>query len=267
MKIILAHGVLGFGVLGPLEYFNGVAAYLEKTFFPDVKVATAHVNPVGSVAERADALARFIVHEAGDERLCVFAHSMGGLDVRFALSKNLFGVAAHVRTVVMIGTPHLGSPVADAIASGNPAALQNIPAPIRVELQLNQRALHDLTTSVATKADAAMADAPSIPGVPPINYVHVAGDLAAKGANASGVFRAVKTFFGVNVVSDGVVTMTSASTRHGKPQPVIVWPTDHAFEVGWDLDAPQPVGVFSLPNPLADRSHLARYEDLVRRCA
>jgi hypothetical protein len=74
----------------------------------------------------------------------------------------------------------------------------------------------------------------------------------------------------VNQVSDGVMTMTSAATRHGKPQKpqdVIVWPTDHAFEVGWNLDAPQPVGMLGLPNPLADRSHLARYEDLVKRCS
>jgi alpha-beta hydrolase superfamily lysophospholipase len=165
-------GVLGFSVLGPVEYFNGVVAHLENTFFPNVKVATAHVNPVGSVAERADALARFIVHVAGNERVCIFAHSMGGLDVRFAFSNNLFRVAEHIRTVVMIGTPHLGSPVADAIEKGDPAVLRDIPLPIRVELGISQRALHDLTTAQATKADAAMDD------VPGINYVHVAGDMA-----------------------------------------------------------------------------------------
>src|SRR4051794_28528092 len=116
MKIILAHGVLGFGVLGPLEYFNGVAAHIEKTF-PDVKVATAHVNPVGSVADRAESLAEFIAHEAAGGPVCVFAHSMGGLDTRFALSNNRFGVCNHIATLVTIGTPHLGSPVADAIES------------------------------------------------------------------------------------------------------------------------------------------------------
>src|SRR5229473_1552431 len=101
MKIILAHGVLGFGVLGPLEYFNGVAAHLAT--LPGVKVATAHVNPIGSVAGRADTLAKFIVQEAAGERVCVFAHSMGGLDARFALSNNLSAVADRVATLVTIG--------------------------------------------------------------------------------------------------------------------------------------------------------------------
>lgn len=256
MKIILAHGVMGFGVLGPLEYFNGVAAHLEKTF-PGLKVATAHVNPIGSVADRAGALAEFIVHEAAKERVCVFAHSMGGLDARFALSNNLSGVAGHVATLVTIGTPHLGSPVADAIQSGKAPALH---APIRAELQLNQAALHDLTTAVATKADAAMAD------VPGIQYLHVAGDMTQEGAHASFAMRSIAALAGLNEANDGVVTEKSATTRCGKEQPAIIWPTDHAGEIGWNLNTLQPVRMIGLPNPLADRSHLLRYEDLVRRC-
>jgi hypothetical protein len=122
---------------------------------------------------------------------------------------------------------------------------------VSTSAQLNQAALPDLTTTEATKADAAMDD---IPGV---NYVHVAGDMTREGAHRSHAFRAIDTF--------GVVTMTSAVTRHGKRQPAI-WPTDHAGEIGWNRDALQPGRVLGLPNPLADRSHLARYEELVSRC-
>lgn len=256
MKIILAHGVLGFRVLGPLEYFNGVAAHLATL---GVKVATAQVNPIGSVAERAATLAEFIVHEAAGERVCVFAHSMGGLDARFALSNNVLDVARHVATLVTIGTPHLGSPVADAIQNGKADVLH-----VRVELKLNQAALHDLTTAVATKADLAMAD------VEGINYLAVAGDMTQEGAHSSFAMRTIAALGGLNEPNDGVVTVKSATTRCGKEQPkkqpAIIWPTDHAGEVGWDLDTLQPVRVIGVKNPLADRSHLERYEDLVRRC-
>ena len=253
MRIVLAHGVLGFSAIGQIEYFNGVAAHLETL---GVAVATAVVNPVGNVAERAAALAEFIVTESRGERVHVFAHSMGGLDARHALSQ-IAGVAAHVATLVTIGTPHLGSPVADAIESGNPAALQHMPWPM---LQINQRALHDLTTAVATAADDAAHD------VPGIVYAHVVGDVLHPHARCSAAFRGVQAFFGVHEPNDGVVTVRSARTRRGQLREAIVWPSDHAAEVGWDLDVPQPARVFGVPNPLADTSHLTRYEDLVRRC-
>jgi triacylglycerol lipase len=259
MKILLAHGVLGFGVLGPFEYFNGIAHGLEKSF-PGVKVATAQVNPIGSVAERAAHLAQQIVAVAGGEKIHIFAHSMGGLDTRFALSNNLSGAAAHVSRVVMIGTPHLGSQVADAIENGDPAALRELPLPVVAELRVNQRALHDLTTAVARQADLQMHD------VPGVEYVHVAGDMTMHEAHASLAFRGVDAFFGVNTPNDGVVTVESATTRGGvRQKPIAVWPTDHAGLIGWNLDRPAPMRLpFDLPNPLADLTCVPRYEKLVR---
>ncbi len=252
MKIILAHGVLGFGVLGPLQYFNGVAAHIEATF-RGVTVATSRVNPIGSVAERAQGLAELVVREAGNERVHIFAHSMGGLDARRALSNDLAGVRSRVKTLVMIGTPHRGSPVADAIESGKPAALEKIPLPIRAELHINQRALHDLTTAVAAKADGEMTDAPGV------TYVHVAGDMTRAGAHASIFFRSIEAIFGVGEANDGVVTMTSARTRCGKLQDAAIWPTDHAGEIGWNLDRPIPAGL-----PFAEQAHLDRHPQLVQ---
>src|SRR5438270_9463910 len=153
MKIVLAHGVLGFGHLGPLDYFNGVAAHLRGL---GLDVATAQVDPIGSVATRAPKLAEFIVQFAAAQRVCIFAHSMGGLDARHALTANLSRVRDHVSTLVTIGTPHLGSPVADQIERGDPEALRRFP--MLFELQINQAALHDLTTVVATRADADATD-------------------------------------------------------------------------------------------------------------
>lgn len=263
MKILLAHGVLGFGRLAGLEYFNGVAKHLEDTFHGVVRVGIAQVDAIGSVEARASELAKQIVAASGGGMVHIFAHSMGGLDARFALSKNLHGVRGHVARLVMIGTPNLGSPIADAIASGDPAALRHLPKSI-LELHINQEALHDLTTRESERRDLKMEDVLE----PPIVYEHVAGDMTAPGATASKTFKELAAFFGLAGANDGVVTMKSATTRCGKSQtPIDVWRCDHAGEVGWNLDFLQPafIPLVGLPNPLADRSHLARYEALVRR--
>jgi triacylglycerol lipase len=263
MKILLAHGVLGFGRFAGLEYFNGVVRHLEHTFPGKVQVGLAQVDAIGSIQARADRLAEQIVAGSGGEKVHVFAHSMGGLDARWALSKNLHRVREHVARLVMIGTPNLGSPVADAIESGDPAALRHLPKSI-VELHINQHALHDLTTRESQPRDLEMADVLQ----PHIVYEHVAGDMTAHGAAASQTFRSLADFFGLTGPNDGVVTMHSATTRCGKPQqPIEVWPCDHGGEVGWDLDLLQPafIPLAGILNPLADARHLARYERLVRR--
>src|SRR5207247_9370225 len=119
--------------------------------------------------------------EASDEakeRVHIFAHSMGGLDARCAISKNIGGVVEHVATLVTIGTPHLGSPVADRIAAGG------VPG---VNLKINQRALHDLTTTAARRFNAEMPD----DAQHDVRYRYVAGDMTAPGARASQVFGGI----------------------------------------------------------------------------
>ncbi|MEK6371342.1 MAG: hypothetical protein AABO58_01475 [Acidobacteriota bacterium] len=245
-KIVLAHGVLGFGVLGPLEYFNGVARHIEKKI-PGVTVATTHVNPIGSIAKRAQELADAIVDAAGNDAVHVLAHSMGGLDARHAIARDLSGVARHVATLVTIGTPHLGSPVADGLAH---ATIGGGPSPIEVELQHNQEALHDLTTAAATNFDR-NTDAR-------VRTLCIAGDMTGHAAHASLSFRAIAHKFGVTGPNDGVVTVVSA-TAGGKFELFDTWPTDHAGEIGWNLDLLVPARV-----PLIQQPHLERYERLVR---
>jgi hypothetical protein len=58
MNIVLAHGVLGFGVLGPFEYFNGLEDHLRKDH--GANVLTAIVHPIGSIETRGRALAKQI---------------------------------------------------------------------------------------------------------------------------------------------------------------------------------------------------------------
>ncbi len=147
--IILAHGILGYGTIpgvsSLLNYFNGVAAHLTKQGHT---VIAPQVNPVGSVAQRGQQLAAAILAVSpSDNPLHVIAHSMGGLDARYALC-NVANVAARVKTLVTIGTPHRGSPVADAVANHTDPLFAYIPKPLVALLEANAGGLRDLTTVV-----------------------------------------------------------------------------------------------------------------------
>jgi triacylglycerol lipase len=250
MRIVLVHGVLGFGMLGPLDYFNGVKNHLRSAF--GAEVLTAAVPPIGSIASRGAELGRQILHEfAGGEQVHILAHSMGGLDARWAL-RNVPGLSTRVKTLVAIGTPHHGSPVADAIQAGTIPALP-LPAEAMVlELRINQAALHDLTTTSAKAFDKATPD------VPGVDYLHVVGDTSLPGAQCSVTFRAIQKAFKLPPPNDGAVTVHSA-TRGGTRQADLTLPVDHAGEIGWNLDHPIPAFPALIASP-----HLRHYDDIMR---
>jgi hypothetical protein len=114
--IVLAHGVLGFdalplGFLHP-AYFRGVAETLRKA---GNEVHVIRVSPVAGIAVRAAQLARQI-RDIPAERVNIVAHSMGGLDARYAIS--VLGLGDRVASLTTIGTPHHGTPLADTVSVG-----------------------------------------------------------------------------------------------------------------------------------------------------
>jgi triacylglycerol lipase len=251
--IVLAHGVLGFGnFLGVspfVNYFNGVAAHLEKSGHV---VLVPTVNPVGPVAQRGDELAARILGQApATARLHLIAHSMGGLDARHALT-HFPALARRVDTLVTIGTPHRGSPVADAINRRTDPLLSHIPTLIVEALRQNAGALHDLTTDVCARFDD------TTPDLPGVRYINLAGN-AASGSHELLLFElAAEIGRLTNEVNDGVVTRTSALRAHNEH--LQDWPVDHAGEVGWSKDAllSTVAPFFAPPAP-----HLARYDAIV----
>ncbi|HET7462462.1 MAG TPA: hypothetical protein VFJ82_14510 [Longimicrobium sp.] len=254
LKIILAHGVLGFGKLpgvpAAATYFNGVAAHLGKAGHT---IMAPQVNPFGQVKQRGTELGHFILgHVATNERAQVIAHSMGGLDIRYALSQ-VAGVAERVSAVVCIGTPHRGSPVADAIAHRTGPLVKQIPRLLIHQLERNAGALNDLTTEVCIARDAVMPD------VPGIRYIDVAGD-ASRGSHELLLFRLAAAIGHITgEVNDGVVTRSSA-LRAGH-QHLEDWPVDHGGEVGWSLASALPAEIH-LPF-LHPPRHLAWYDAIL----
>ncbi|HEX6899028.1 MAG TPA: hypothetical protein VF789_04915 [Thermoanaerobaculia bacterium] len=254
--ILLAHGILGFGsfmgIPSLLNYFNGVATHLRRQGHT---VLTPQVNPIGSVEQRGNKLADFILKVLPEEErvLHIIAHSMGGLDARHAIT-NVPGVAERVASLVTIGTPHRGSPVADTIAAGTGPLLDKIPLFILERLRRNAGAQRDLTTEVGKKFDEQTPDKEGV------RYFNIAGD-ASRAAHELLFFRLAEEIGRITgEINDGVVTRSSAhraTHRHLED-----WPFDHAGEVGWSLGSPVPI-LFQIPF-FRVPEHLRRYEALVR---
>ena len=252
--IVLAHGVLGFGNLtggfSPVNYFNGVAAHLRRRGHT---VIAPQVNPIGSVQVRGEQLAVAVARQLdGSEKFHILAHSMGGLDARHAIA-HVDGFADRVATLVTIGTPHRGSPVADAIAGGTGPLFAHVPAFLLLQLQQNAGALHDLTTEVGIPFDESTPDSDSV------RHVEVAGD-ASRGGHELFLFQLAAVIGRLTgEVNDGVVARSSA-LREGHEH-LDDWPVDHAGEVGWSFETPLPVefDVPFVPPP----PHFARYDAIV----
>jgi len=114
--LVLVHGILGFDSIGvgkvKQHYFRGVAHALEAI---GVKCYVPRLPALGSVPERAERLAAYI-RALPEPRVNIVAHSMGGLDARYAISR--LGLGDKVASLVTVGTPHHGSPLADLAAEG-----------------------------------------------------------------------------------------------------------------------------------------------------
>ena len=92
-------------------------AVLGKDYFRDLPqrypdALFAKVSVLGSIEERAGELAAAIAAKFPTGDIHIIAHSMGGLDSRYLLAKNLNSLASRVASLSTVATPHWGSPVA-----------------------------------------------------------------------------------------------------------------------------------------------------------
>lgn len=112
--IVLAHGFLGIARigLGPLtlaSYFRGIPDYLRAS---GNEILVTQVHPTAGVERRARLLGELIDSAFPDRPVHLIGHSLGGLDCRHLLADPAW--ASRILSLTTIGTPHLGSAVADA---------------------------------------------------------------------------------------------------------------------------------------------------------
>jgi len=120
LPIVLTHGYLGFGNLGPIQYFNGVVDTLKQAGAD--QVFAVDVPPKGNLAERSTALAEQIRKYVPTGKVHLIAHSMGGLDSRYLISKG--NGSELIASLTTLGSPFRGSFGADVLR--NPLKLRTV---------------------------------------------------------------------------------------------------------------------------------------------
>src|SRR5262245_4428914 len=115
--IVLHHGFLGVGFrAGPvdLSYFRGIDRALTSAGYP---LIVSRVHPTAGIETRARQLKEIILRQMEilgrprGERVVVVAHSMGGLDARYMITR--LGMSDHVKALLTVSTPHRGTAYAD----------------------------------------------------------------------------------------------------------------------------------------------------------
>ena len=112
--LLLVHGVF-FRDYKHFNYWGRIPAELEKNGATIYYGNHASASSVKDSAEELDARIREIVTGTGCEKVNIIAHSKGGLDCRYALSR--LGTDRYVASLTTINTPHRGCKFADYLLS------------------------------------------------------------------------------------------------------------------------------------------------------
>jgi triacylglycerol lipase len=223
--IVLVHGLFGFArvqVAGRtmLNYFPGITEALEAA---GNRVLVPGLAPTGCIKERAQQLKNFLLRASPGEPVHLIAHSMGGLDARYMISR--LDMSRQVLSLTTLGTPHRGS----AFADWGTRRLERLVRPVFNFFGVPCEAFYDLTRERCRTFNE------QVPDVPAVRYFSVAARHDGNFYNPEWLlpYHVVLTLEGPN---DGVVSLESA--RYGEA--LDVWDGDHLSLVNWHPLSPTP---------------------------
>ena len=228
-----------------LHYFRGIRSQLEDEGFVVRQTNVGFATRLESRANDLKSQIGGVLQETGGAKVHKIAHSMGGLDSRFIISK--LGMADRIASLTTIGTPHLGSSFADAgVAEGGTALVDKVSTVIDV------RGFEDLTSNACQAFNASVAEDEAKNKVFYQTYSSV--------EDHDRVFSLLQPSWDVITKAegpnDGLVSLTSQSWvaelvgggGARKPVPHHQFPVsgDHLNEVGWwDLEEMRGTGAFN----------------------
>lgn len=206
--ILLVHGVF-FRDAKYFNYWGRIPKELEQN---GAKIYYGNQQSAASIADNAAELKlriEEILKETGAEKVNIIAHSKGGLDCRYAISK--LGAAPLVASLTTINTPHRGCLFADSLLKMFPDNFkQKVATGYNNSLKvLGDKspdflaAVNDLTDEFCQKLDTEM-------GTPDGVYCQSVGSVLKKATSGKFPlnlsFHLVKMFDGAN---DGLVSEKS----------------------------------------------------------
>ncbi len=218
LPVVLVHGLFGFDRIGVpgarFDYFRGIAKHLETL---GCHAHAVRLPPYASVPARAKLLAAAI-EALPHERVDIIAHSLGGLDARFALAH--LGLASRVRSIVTIGTPHRGSPIADLVLNGPIGWAHKMLRAIGLPIE----AVEWLSTEALERFNREVPDAPGVRYACVVGGMHHAGSIIPLPLIAAHAY--LRKVAGTN---DGLVPVSSQ--YWGETLAEIE--ADHFAQIGW----------------------------------
>ncbi len=232
MNLVFASGFLVPQHILGISYFNGLEDRLQgrhETLFADVPA-------LDTSERRASVLADLIQQKFPDGAVHIIAHSMGGLDSRTLIARNLHGLSApgRIASLTTLSTPHRGSPVADLLVGPKPDGLR------RLVYDAVSHALGQLGVPFGALGDLTAEGAARIPDAakthPHIRYRSCFAQGRPEPFRPTSLVLAPTHHYIHSVTgqaNDGVVALDSA--RYGEFQQPF-WACDHVDMVGHNLD-------------------------------
>lgn len=227
--VVLIHGMGGFKDLAGIDYFYRVPESFRRA---GAKVFVPGTTTFGSIEKRAGELKAQL--DRLDGPLVLIAHSQGGLDARYLISK--LGYAGRVKALVTIATPHHGTPVADVLLGLAPGPAIDAANALLGLFGWSLDGAQEVTTSYLEGTFN-----PSVPDDPAVTYWSFSGEASPFGIGGvpgsrpgwlhSELIATWTLMDALGVRSDGIVP--EASAHWGEFQGVI--PGDHLGEVNQPL--------------------------------
>jgi triacylglycerol lipase len=282
--IVLVHGIARFDFLAQIfrripgveldrfQYFNGIAPHLTANgfgpvFAPNLEFAASSGDRAATLKEAVEGYLR----ETGAEKVHIIGHSMGGLDARRMITH--LGMAGRVASLTTIGTPHLGTVLADHIIENRGG--DDLIGGLRAFLNLE--GANDLTVEACGEFDRETVEDEAKNSVFYQTYAsHEDKDRVFGPLLLSHRFIRRHLPDGSEapenepVLNDGLVPFESQQwtsarlaadgTRKEVAQHVFPFPADHLNQTGW-WDWEEREGLFQLANPIRQKRE---YEDKVK---
>jgi triacylglycerol lipase len=257
IPIVLVHGILGFdqlmlGGVSVADYFRLIPEALRVA--GNIVPEPPTLNTSGSVAERGADLKNYLeCHpDVAGKRVHLVAHSMGGLDARFMISK--LDMADRVLSLTTIGTPHHGSPIADFVVAATISGFNQV-----VEhAGINIKGIGDLSTTFCARFNEEVLDSPNV------RYLSIAGQFEPP--------RLIGVPFGIlgfthDLVrnkegnNDGLVSVQSATFGSNQANWTFLetWSGSHFRLINWGMN------ILPTPSEVSDVSILDKYKALAER--
>lgn len=219
LPIILHHGLFGYDSVGlgkfRWAYFQGIDKALRKAGHA---VMMTKVHPTGGVVKRAEQLKQSVEAAldangfAASQKVLLVAHSMGGLDARYMISR--LGMEKRVAGLLTVTAPHRGSPYADWCVRHLGKRLGGFE--LMELLGLDVSGIRDLTTEACANFNETVSD------VPGVSYFSVTAAREWPKV-APWVLHSHKVIFEAEGDNDGLVSVKSGTWgRH-----LCTWRADH----------------------------------------